>query len=148
MFVPGGLGHQTHGWPEKDSSPNTAQTPQAAHFPTPTWSTLLSTVNQQGQKTCNPCRQSPRVRRWGMRESTGVESHVNFWEGIDARHTGSTPMAGQEQRPASVHLSAGLLEGAGRDIIVCGCILTWRRGTHGNAGMWVTFPQLLISAAA
>lgn len=38
--------------------------------------------------------------------------------------------------------------GGGGHIIVSSYILSWGRGTHGNASMWMTFPQLSISAAA
>lgn len=57
-----------------------------------------------------------------------VEVHVSLWGGVGARHTGSTPEAGQEQRPASDHPSAGLPVGR------TSCVRSWAAAVLEGSG--------------
>lgn len=71
----------------------------------------------------------------------GVEVHASLRGGVGARHTGSTPGAGQEQRLNSDQPSAGLLVGPGLQCVLC-------LGAHGNAGTWVILSPLTTPAPA
>ena len=69
-------------------------------------------IKQTGPEDLGPKEEEPKgekVVEVGVR--WGVEVHSSLWGGVNARHTGSTIDASQEQRTVSDCSSAGLLGG-------------------------------------